>query len=60
MNHGNMIAYRHAMVTKYGEDATKAIEAIALTTRKWSEWELEEMVKYYTVLVAKLKAEKGL
>lgn len=60
MQHGNMLAYRRAMVKKYGENKVNQIEAFAHTTKKWSEWELEEMIKYYTVLVKQLKAEKGL
>lgn len=60
MMHGNILAYRRAMVKMYGENAVNQIEVLAHTTKQWSTWELEEMIKYYTALRDKLKADKGL
>lgn len=60
MRHGNMIEYRHALVKLYGEQGVEQIEAEAHTTRKFAEWELEDMIKYYTALVAMLLKQKKL
>lgn len=59
--HGNMLAYRRQMVKKYGEKAVENLELRGnIEVKKWSEWELEEMIKYYTALVEMLRKEKGL
>ena len=59
--HGNMLAYRRAMVKKYGEQFVDQLELRGnIETRKWSEWELRELIKYYTARVEMLRTEKGL
>lgn len=58
--HGNLLVYRRRMVETYGEQAVDELEARARTVKKWSTAELEQMVKYYTILVDKLKKNKGL
>lgn len=60
MQHGNMIAYRQALVNLYGENGVKMIEAESRTIRRFSEWELDEMIKYYTSLVALERTKKKL
>lgn len=58
---GNEIAYYRQACKKFGEQAVRECEIRAKqTTKHWSDWELEEMIKYYTLLVQKLRMEKGL
>ena len=53
--------YRRALVQKYGENEVNKLEVRArVETKKWSAWELEELIKYYTAVVAALKEEKHL
>lgn len=58
--HGNLLVYRRKMVEKYGEQAVNQLEASAYITKHWSEFELEQMIQYYTALVEKIRDEKGL
>ncbi|MBQ0074614.1 MAG: recombination protein NinG [Prevotella sp.] len=59
--HGNMLAYRRWMVKQYGEKIVDNLELRGnIEVKKWSEWELEETIKYYTALVEKIKSDKGL
>jgi len=60
MMHGNMLAYRRAMVKLYGEQKVNEIEVRGHLAKKWHDFELEEMIKYYTARVAQLKKEKNL
>lgn len=60
MQHGNLLAYRRNLVKMYGENEVNLIEVQAHSIRKWSEFELEEMMKYYSILVAQLRKSKGL
>lgn len=60
-NQGNIQMYRKSLVRMYGEQEVNKLEARARVLKKnWSEYELEQHIKYYTALVEKLKAEKGL
>jgi len=36
------------------------LEVKARSTKKWSCFELEELIKYYSILVKKLSEEKGI
>ncbi len=59
MQHGNIPQYRMWLVRRYGEDAVKRLELAAMTqTRKFTPYEFEEMIDYYTKLVKVLKQGK--
>lgn len=60
MQHGNILAYRRALIKKYGEKEVDKLEALAQIPKHWSEFELDQMIKYYTALVEKIREEKGL
>jgi hypothetical protein len=49
--HGNQAMYRIGLVNRYGEDAVKELEEIALKSKqeikKWSSEELNEIIKRY-------------
>lgn len=57
---GNMQGYRQGLVAKYGEQKVLMLEAMKSQTRKYSDFELTELTKYYKALVDKLSKEKGL
>lgn len=57
---GNMSGYRHGLVEKYGERNVMLLEAKKNQTRKYSDFEYSELIKYYKALNAKLRKEKGL
>lgn len=44
---GNLLEYRKWMVKKYGEQKVDLLEASRHRIKKWSAFELEEMIKYY-------------
>ena len=59
--HGNMLSYRRWMVKQYGSEFVDNLELRGnIETKRWTEWELEETIKYYTALVEKIRDEKGL
>ena len=57
---GNMSGYRRGLVAKYGEQRVLLLESKKNQTRKYSDFEYEQLIKYYKVLNAKLRKEKGL
>lgn len=57
---GNIQGYRRGLVAKYGEQKILLLESKKNNTKKLSEFEYKELIKYYTLLVKKLKADKGL
>ena len=57
---GNIQGYRLGLVSKYGEQKVLLLESKKNTTKKFSDFEYKELIKYYTLLVKKLKADKGL
>ena len=60
-NQGNIQMYRQNLIKKIGEKNVDYLEYKAKgITKKWSCFELEQLIKYYSVLVKKLSEEKGL
>ena len=57
---GNMSGYRRGLVAKYGERRVLLLESKKNQTRKYSDFEYAELIKYYKALNAKLRKEKGL
>lgn len=57
---GSDTKYRAALVKMYGEERVLLIESGKRQVKKWAAFELEYMIKKYTEMVHKLKAEKGL
>ena len=52
--------YRENLVKKIGEQRFLLLEVKAHDTKKWSHFELEQLIKYYRALVDKLQKEKGI
>ena len=52
--------YRENLAKKIGEQRFLLLEVKAHETRKWSHFELEQLIKYYRALVDKLQKEKGI
>lgn len=57
---GNIQGYRQGLITKYGEQRVLLLEAKKNQTRKYSDFEYKELIKYYKALNAKLRKEKGI
>lgn len=57
---GNMQGYRQGLVAKYGEQKVLMLEAMKSQKRKYSDFGLIELTKYYKALGDKLSKEKGL
>lgn len=56
----HIIGYRENLIRKIGSQRFLLLEVKAHETRKWSHFELEQLAKYYKVLVDKLQKEKGI
>lgn len=52
---GNIQGYRRGLIAKYGEPQVELLEAMQNKTCKISEFELQEMIKYYQMKVNELK-----
>lgn len=60
-NQGNIQMYRIGLIKQIGENNVDMVEVKARTTiTKYSDFEYSELIKYYTILVNKLKKDKGL
>lgn len=57
---GNIQGYREGLIRKYGENRVLLLEAKRNTIRRYSEFEYDTLIKYYSVLVSKLSKEKGI
>lgn len=55
---GNIQDYRLGLIRKYGEKNVILLEAKKSARRSYSEFEYEQLIKYYKALVSKLKKEK--
>ncbi|MBP1616143.1 MAG: putative recombination protein [Bacteroidetes bacterium] len=55
---GNIQNYRKGLIAKYGEQKVILLEAKQGITRKYSDFEYEQLIKYYKALNKKLKKEK--
>lgn len=56
---GNIQNYRKGLIAKYGEQRVILLEAKQGISRKFSDFEYEQLIKYYKVLNKKLRKEKG-
>ena len=56
----HLIGYRENLIKKIGIQRFQLLEVKAHSTKKWSCFELEQLIKYYTILVKKLSDEKGI
>ena len=52
---GNIYNYRRGLVGKIGEQRVVLLESLKNETKKYSDFELEAMIKHYSELVRKLK-----
>ena len=60
-NQGNIQMYRKNLIKKIGEKNVDYLEYKAKgTTKHYSVFELQELVKYYTILVNKFESEKNI
>lgn len=60
-NQGNAQMYRRGLISEIGEEAVDLIEVRAKTlTVHYSDFEYQELYKYYKALVDEMKKEKGL
>lgn len=57
---GNIQGYRNGLIAKYGEQNVLILETKKSKMRKYSDFEYEQLIKYYKALNVKLKKEKGL
>ncbi len=56
----HMIGYRENLIRKIGQMRFDKLEWKAAQTKRWSDFELIELTKYYKVLGDKLSKEKGI
>ena len=56
----HLIGYRENLIKKIGVQRFKLLEVKAHETKKWSCFELEQLIKYYKALGDKLSEEKGI
>ena len=56
----HLIKYQENLIRKIGQEAFDELRLLAKTTKKWEEFELKEMAKYYKALADKLSKEKGI
>lgn len=57
---GNIQNYRKGLIAKYGEQRVILLEAKQAISRKFADFEYEQLIKYYKALNKKLRKEKGL
>ena len=55
---GNMQGYRNGLIRKYGEQKVVRLEMKKNTIRKFSDFEYEQLIKYYSALVKQMKQGK--
>ena len=56
----HLVGYRKNLIAKIGEHRLDVLEWRAHQMKKWSDFELKELIKHYQVKVKELKQEKGL
>lgn len=59
-NSEHLIKLNKYVLNRIGETRYKMLSVKAHSAKKWSCFELEELIKYYTILVKKLSDEKGI
>lgn len=57
---GNIQNYRKGLIAKYGEQKVLLLESKQSISRKYSDFEYEQLIKYYKALNKKLQKEKGI
>ena len=60
MSADHLIAYQTNLIRKIGMGRFEVLGARAHQTKKWSDFELEALIKHYTAEVRRLSAEKGI
>lgn len=55
---GNIQNYRKGIISKYGEHKVELLEIRQNISRKYSDFEFEQLIKYYRALSRKFKKEK--
>ena len=55
----HLIGYREHLIRKIGEERFELLNWKAHQMKHYSDFELQELIKYYKALVTKLKKEKG-
>ena len=56
----HLIGYRENLIRKIGEQRFLLLEVKARNIKKWSDFELVQLVKYYRALVKKIESDKGI
>lgn len=56
----HLIGYRENLIKKIGLQRVLLLEVKVHETKKWSHFELEQLIKYYKALVEKLQKDKGI
>jgi hypothetical protein len=56
----HIIGYRENLIKKIGEQRFLLLEVKANDTKKWSSFELEQLIKYYRARVEMLQKQKGI
>lgn len=56
----HLIGYQKNLIAKIGQQRYDKLAWKASQTRKWSDFELKELIKYYKVLADHLAKEKGI
>lgn len=56
----HLIGYRENLIRKIGQMRFDKLAWKASQTKKWSDFEIQELIKYYKALNAKLRKEKGI
>jgi len=56
----HLIGYRANLLAKIGPERMRVLEMKASSTKHWLDFELQEMIDYFTAEVRRLSAEKGI
>lgn len=59
-NAEHLVGYRKHLIEKIGVQRFALLEVKHNQVKKWSTWELEQLIKYYTALGDKLSKDKGI
>lgn len=56
----HLISYQRNLIRKIGQNMFDILNAKAHSTKQWSDWELEQMITFYTKKVKELSLQKGI
>lgn len=59
-NAEHLVGYRKHLIEKIGVQRFALLEVKHNQVKKWSTWELEQLIKYYTAIGDKLSKDKGI